>query len=98
MGVDLSFFFVIVRHVRFIRLKFVSQLVRDLISVGEENEAFLIIRVWKPLPNRHNLKTLRGSPKRTISTRGELGLLQMVPELDTRRCVKEEAELRRGWI
>ena len=27
-------------------------------SVGEENKAFFI-RVWKPLPSRHVLKTLR---------------------------------------
>ena len=31
-------------------------------SVGEGNEAFFI-SVWKPLPNRRVLKTLRGSPK-----------------------------------
>ena len=47
--------------------------------VGEENEAFLI-RVWKSLPSKHVLKTLRGSvkwksPKRTISVSGGLGRL-----------------------
>ena len=31
-------------------------------SVGEENKAFLI-RVWKPLPSRCVLKTLRGNTK-----------------------------------
>ena len=31
-------------------------------SIGEENEAFFI-RVWKPLPSRHVLKTLRRNPK-----------------------------------
>ena len=31
-------------------------------SIGEGNEAFFI-RMWKPLPSRHVLKTLRGSPK-----------------------------------
>ena len=34
----------------------------DPTSVGEENEAFFT-RVWKPLPSKHILKTLRGSPK-----------------------------------
>ena len=34
----------------------------DPSSVGEENETFFI-RVWKPLPSRRVLKTLRGSPK-----------------------------------
>ena len=31
-------------------------------EIGEENEVS-VIRVWKPLPSRHVLKTLRGSPK-----------------------------------
>ena len=48
------------------------------IPVGEENETFFI-RVWKPLPSRHVLKTEgkleRESPKRTISASGELGQL-----------------------
>ena len=43
-----------------------------------------------------NLKTLRESPKRTISTSGELGLLQMVSELDTGLCVNKEVEPQRG--
>ena len=34
----------------------------NLTSVGEEYEAFFI-RVWKPLPSIHVLKTLSGSPK-----------------------------------
>ena len=34
----------------------------DLTFVGEENNAFFI-RLWKPLPNKRVLKTLRGSPK-----------------------------------
>ena len=34
----------------------------DPTSVGEENKAFFI-RVWKPLPSRHILKTLRRNPK-----------------------------------
>ena len=36
--------------------------------------------------------------KRTISASGGLGLLQMVLELNTRRCVNENVELVRGWI
>ena len=44
-------------------------------SVGEENETFCI-RVWKPLPSRRILKTLRGSPEKnpkgTISASGNL--------------------------
>ena len=57
---------------------------QDPTSIGEENEAFFI-RVWKPLPSRHVLKTLRGSSKgkalkRTIG--GGLGPLQMVSESD----------------
>jgi len=35
---------------------------QDPISVVEENEAFFI-RVWKPLPSKCILKTLRGSSK-----------------------------------
>ena len=46
-------------------------------SSGEGNETFFI-RVWKPLPSRRILKTLRGNPKeslkRTISASGGLGL------------------------
>ena len=34
----------------------------DPTSVGEENEASFV-RVWKPLLNRHILKTLRQNPK-----------------------------------
>ena len=44
---------------------------------GEGNETFLII-VCKPLPSRRVLKTLRESPKRTISASYELRLLQRV--------------------
>ena len=39
---------------------------RDLTSVGEGNEIFFI-RVWKPLPSTRVSKTLRESPKKTIS-------------------------------
>ena len=52
--------------------------------------------MWKPLPSRHVLKTLRESPKRTISVSGGLGPLQMVSKSDTERCANEEAESRRG--
>ena len=45
-----------------------------LTSVREENETSFI-RVWKPLSSSI-LKTLRESPKRTISTSGGLGPLQ----------------------
>ena len=31
-------------------------------EIGEENEVS-VMRVWKPLPSRHVLKTLRGSQK-----------------------------------
>ena len=52
--------------------------------------------MWKPLPSRHILKTLRGeSPKRTISASDGLGPLQMVSEPNIGRCVSEEAEPRR---
>ena len=66
-------------------------------SVGEENEAFFI-RVWKPLPSIRVLKTLRGNPKRIISASGVLGLIQMLSELDTRRCASEDAGLEGRWI
>ena len=44
--------------------------------VGEGNETFLI-RVWKPIPNGHVLKTvrltvIRNRPKQTISASGGL--------------------------
>ena len=44
-------------------------------------------------------KNLEGSesPKRTIFASGGLGLLQMISESDTRRCVSKEAEPRKGW-
>ena len=56
----------------------------------EDNET-PFIRVWKPLPNRRILKTLRGSPKRTMLANGGLGPLQMVSEPDIGRCASEEA-------
>ena len=52
--------------------------------------------MWKPLPSRHVLKTLRGSPKRTISASNGLGLLQMISEPDTGRCASKDAGPRRG--
>ena len=43
------------------------------------------------------LTAIRNGPKRTISTSGGLGLLQMVSQPDTGRCVNEEAEPQKGW-
>ena len=64
------------------------------------NETF-VIRVWKPLPRRCVLKTLReslkGKAQRTISACGGLERLLMVSELDIGRCANEEAEPQRGW-
>ena len=67
-----------------------SEYVRSHIGWGGERN--ILIRVWKSLPSRRVLKTLRGSSKRTISASGELGLLQMVLETDTGRFVSEEVE------
>ena len=57
------------------------------------NETFLI-RMWKSLPNKCVLKTvklitIRNGSKRTISTSGGFGLLQMISELDTGQCVSK---------
>ena len=41
-------------------------------------------------------KPERESPKRTISTSGGLGLLQMVSEPDTEWCASEDVGLPRG--
>ena len=38
------------------------------------------------------------SPKRTISDRGVLGLLQIVSEPNTERCANEDVGGLRGWI
>ena len=59
----------------------------------EKNGAFLIW-VWKLLYSRCILKivrltTIRNVSKRTISTSCELGLLQMILELDNERCASE---------
>ena len=45
--------------------------------IGWEGNEILFIRVWKPV-----LNTLRESSKRTTSTSGEFGRLQMVSKLD----------------
>ena len=55
-------------------------IVRSHIGWGGERNIF--IRVWKPLPSRHVLKTLRESskgenPKKTISASGELRPLHL---------------------
>ena len=42
-------------------------------------------------------KPERESIKRTISTRGGFGPLQMVLEPDTRRCASEKAGPEGGW-
>ena len=42
-------------------------------------------------------KSERESPKRTISASGGLESLQMLSELDSRRCASEKVELQRGW-
>ena len=63
--------------------------------VGDENETFRI-RVWKPLPNRRVLKLVRNGPKWTIFASGQLGLLQIVSELDTERCASKDARPPRG--
>ena len=65
-----------------------------------ENETFLIW-VWKHLPNRRVLENremtaIRNGPKQTISTSGELGLLQMVSELGIERCASEDVGSPRG--
>ena len=41
-------------------------------------------------------KPERESPRRTISSNGELGLLQMVLESDTGRCASEDAVPPKG--
>ena len=51
--------------------------------------------MWKPLPSRRVLKTLRGSPKRTTFASGGFGSLQMVSEPDNGQCGSEDSESRR---
>ena len=63
----------------------------DLTSVGEKNETFFI-RVWKPLPIRRVLKTLRGkpereSPKRIIFASDGLKLLRDKCGPEFKSCV-----------
>ena len=67
----------------------------DFTSVVEENETFFI-RVWKPLPSKHVLKTLKASPKRTISASSGFEPLQMVLEPNTGQCANEEAKPQKG--
>ena len=66
----------------------------DSTSVGEENETFFI-RVWKPFPSISNFFT--ESSKWTIFASDELGLLQMVSELDIGRCASKEAQPGKEW-
>ena len=42
------------------------------------------------------LMAIPNGPKRTISVRGGLGLLQIISEPDTGLCASEEAGLSRG--
>ena len=57
----------------------------DSTSVGEENET-TFIRVWKPLPSKCILETLRESPK----GKARPGLLQMELEPEIGWCANEE--------
>ena len=43
------------------------------------------------------LTTICIGPKRTISARSEIGLLQMVLELDDEWCANEDVGPREGW-
>ena len=43
--------------------------------IGWRRERSILYKMWNPLPSRHFLKTLRESPKRTISARGGFGPL-----------------------
>ena len=72
--------------------------------IGWRGKRNILIRVWKPLPSKRVLKTLRRSPKgkakednmKTVSASCRLGLLQMVSEPGTGRCASEEAEPKEG--
>ena len=44
------------------------------------------------------MTVIRNRTKREISTNDELGLLQMILELDTKRCANENVGPLRGWI
>ena len=52
------------------------------VSVGEKNVAFFI-SMWKLLPSKCVLKTLRKSPKRIIYASGGLGPLQIKSYVDS---------------
>ena len=41
---------------------------------------------------------IRNGPKRTISTSGGLGLLQMISELAIEWCASEDTRTQEGWI
>ena len=62
--------------------------------VGWRRERNILYKGWKLLPNRPVLKILRESPKRTISSSGGLGLLQIISESGTERCASKDA---RPW-
>ena len=58
--------------------------------IGWREERNILYKNVKTSPNLEG-KHERESPKRTISTSGGFELLQMVSELDTRRCASEDA-------
>ena len=59
---------------------------RSILYKGVETSPYQIcFKNFKGKPERENLK-------RIMSDSGELGLLQMVSESDTMRCVSEKAE------
>ena len=67
---------------------------------GEQNIPYKCVETS---PQKTRSKTLKGSPlrespKRTISTRGGLRLLQMVSEPDIGWCAREDVGHLRGWI
>ena len=47
----------------FCRMSFVFELLIGRSYIGWRGNEALLIRMWKPLPSRCVLKTLRGSPK-----------------------------------
>ena len=44
------------------------------------------------------LMAIRNGPRRTISTSGGLGLVQVISKSGTERCASEDAGPPRGWI
>ena len=76
------------------------QIVRSHIGwKGERNILYKDVETspWQTHFKKLERKPERDSPKRTISVRGGLGLLQIVSEPDTGRCASEDAGPQRGW-